>query len=156
MRRPDRGKAVAAFKEMKRAVITVEASCVMSLILLAITGLLYLCFFVHNRAWLEAAAYEAALSGSMEGIKEEGKVLDTAEAKGRELGNTGFFGGENLRMSVDGENTVKVTYDLDTKASFGWDWKLHAEGESQIIRPVKWVRRLKASVQVLKGVVDGE
>ena len=41
-----------------RGSLTVEAACVMSLILLAVMGLIYLFFFVHNRAWLTAAAYE--------------------------------------------------------------------------------------------------
>lgn len=38
------------------------------LLLTVIMSMLYLDFFVHNRAWLTAAAYEAAVSGSMEGI----------------------------------------------------------------------------------------
>ena len=46
---------------IKKGSMTVEAACVMSLILLVLMGLLYLCFFVHNRAWLTAAAYEACL-----------------------------------------------------------------------------------------------
>ena len=41
-----------------RGSLTVEAACVMSLILLAVMGLIYLFFFVHNRAWLTAAAFE--------------------------------------------------------------------------------------------------
>lgn len=156
MRRFREEKETLCKEGMARASITVETSCMMSLVLLTLTGLLYLCFFVHNRTWLEAAAYEAALSGSMEGIKEDAKVLETAEGKGRELGNYGFFGGENLRMSVDAGKTVKVTYDLDTEARFGWNWKLHTEGTSEVIKPVKWVRRIKAASQVLEGVVNGE
>ncbi len=34
-------------------------------------GVLYLSFFVHNRSWLTAAAYEAALAGSIEGVQKK-------------------------------------------------------------------------------------
>ena len=58
----------------KKGSLTVEAALLMPVLLLVMMGILYLFFWVHNRAWLTAAAYEAAVSGSMEGIKEEGKV----------------------------------------------------------------------------------
>ena len=85
-------RAAAMMKNLKwnRGSLTVEAACVMSLILLAVMGLIYLFFFVHNRAWLTAAAYESALAGSMDGIREEGRSGDTARMRGRELGSTGF------------------------------------------------------------------
>ena len=68
----------------------------MPLILLVLMGLIYLSFFVHNRAWLTAAAYESAVSGSMEGIKKNGEIYDTARMRSEELGSIGFFGAENL------------------------------------------------------------
>ena len=85
---------------IKKGSFTIEAACVMSLVLFTLTGLLYLCFFVHNRSWLTAAAYEAALAGSMEECREEGKGYETASLRSRELGNTGFFGAENLQNQV--------------------------------------------------------
>lgn len=45
-------------EKIRKGSLTVESACVMSLILLVIMGLIYLSFFVHNRAWLTAAAYE--------------------------------------------------------------------------------------------------
>lgn len=56
-------------KYLKKGSFTIEAACVMALVLLTVIGILYLCFFVHNRAWLTAAACESALAGSMEGIR---------------------------------------------------------------------------------------
>ena len=60
------------WEKAKKGSFTIEAACVMSLILVAVMGILYLCFFVHNRAWLTAAACESALTGSMEGNREGG------------------------------------------------------------------------------------
>ena len=75
---------------------TIEAACVMSIVLLTVMGVIYLSFFVHNRAWLTAAACEASLSGSMEAVRQDGQAQAAAEIRGEELGNVGFFGAENL------------------------------------------------------------
>ena len=58
-------------KKLKKGSFTLEAALLMPLLLMVIMSMLYLDFFVHNRAWLTAAAYEAAVSGSMEGYKKE-------------------------------------------------------------------------------------
>lgn len=135
--------------------MTVEAAFLMPVLLLAVMGVLYLFFWVHNRAWLTAAAYEAALSGSMEGIKAEGKVREEAEKKSRELGNTGFFGAENLMVQVSGEKKVRVTYDLDTVSAFGgFSWHLKAEGKVSVVKPVTWIRKVKAAARLKEGLGD--
>lgn len=124
----------------------------MSLVLLAVTGILYLCFFVHNRAWLTAAACESALAGSMEGIREDGKAEEAAEMRSRALGNTGFFGMENLNIHVQKGKNIKVTYTADTNAAFrGFSWKLKAEGTSKVIDPVLWIRNVKVAGEILTG-----
>ena len=47
-------------KKLKKGSFTIEAALLMPLILMVLMGLLYLDFFVHNRAWLTAAACESA------------------------------------------------------------------------------------------------
>lgn len=143
---------MGVFDMVKKGSMTVEVACMMSLILLILMGLLYLFFFVHNRSWLTAAAYESALSGSIEGITETGNAYEAAEMKSRELGNTGFFGAENLQAQTNAGKKVQVTYDLDTIASFGnFQWHLRVEGSSKIIQPVKWIRKVKAAADLVKG-----
>lgn len=88
-------KRAKILKFWKKGSYTVETAAVMSLIFLVIMSSLYLCFYVHNRTWLTSAAYEAALTGSMEGNKRSGNIYETAWKRGKELGNTGFFGAEN-------------------------------------------------------------
>ena len=77
--------------KIKKASFTVEAACVMSIVLVTVMGVLYLAFFVHNRTWLTAAAYEAALTGSMEGIQKNGQIYEAASDRSQELGNVGFL-----------------------------------------------------------------
>lgn len=143
-------------KKYAKASFTIEAACVMSLILFVIVGTMYLCFFVHNRAWLTAAAYEAALAGSLEGVREDGKVSETAQMRSRELGNTGFFGAENLNVHVEAGKSVEVSYSADTVSGFGgFSWKLKAEGASKVIRPAEWIRKVKSLADIADSVQNG-
>lgn len=142
-------------KAGRKGSLTLETACLMPLILLVVMGILYLCFFVHNRAWLTAAAYESAICGSMEGIREDGPVYETARMRSEELGNIGFFGAENLSTQTNAGKSVQVTYDLDTIASYGgFNWHLRAEGSAAIVRPVGWIRKAKAAAEILEGIGD--
>lgn len=140
-------------KKLCKGSFTVEAVCVISLVMVVLMGTLYLCFFVHNRAWLTAAAYEAALTGCLEAVKEDGKVYENALAKGKELGNIGFFGAENLTMQVDVGNRVLVVYNADTFVPFaGFTWKLRAEGSTKTIKPVTRIRKIRAAAKLVDMV----
>ena len=142
-------------RTVNKGSLTVETACVMPLILFTLLGLIYLNFFVHNRAWLTAAAYESAVSGSMEGVRKNGQVYDTARMRSEELGNTGFFGAENLSTQTNVGKQVQVTYDLDTISSYGnLNWHLRTEGTSGIINPVKHIRKRRAASAILKEMGD--
>ena len=131
---------------LRKGSFTIEAACVMSLVLLVLMGVLYLTFFVHNRAWLTAAACESALTG-----RKDGQAEQAAEIRCRELGNIGFFGAENLTGQVQGGKKIKVTYTADTISGFGGlKWELTAEGSSLIIRPAAWIRKIKAASEVIE------
>lgn len=139
-------------EKMSRGSFTVEAACLMSLILLVIMGCISLFFHVHNRVWLTAATYESAVTGSLEGTREDGSPEQAAESKSQELGNIGFFGAENLRSQVSVGKSVQVTYTLDTVSDFGgFSWNIKTEGKSLVIRPVPYVWKIKAAAEILKG-----
>ncbi len=48
-------------------------------------------FYVHNKVWLTAAAYEAALDGSLETARPEGKSRDKALKKEKNLETLDFM-----------------------------------------------------------------
>ena len=105
---------------------------------------LYLFFYVHNKVWLTAAAYEAALDGSMETARPEGKSRDKALKKGKELGNTGFYESKNLKLQVSEGKKVQVTYDLDMFSLYGgFNSHLQVKGSVKVIKPVTWIRKVK-------------
>ena len=72
-------------RKIKKGSFTIEAALLMPLVLMILIGVLYLDFFVHDRAYLTAAAYEAAVSGSMEGYKKKGNIYEKADTQGRML-----------------------------------------------------------------------
>ena len=142
-------------KKIKKGSYTIEAACVMSLILLVVFGVLYLCFFVHNRVWLTSAAYESALAGSMEGVRKDGKTMEAAETRSRELGNIGFFGMEQISSQTTVGKGVKVEYQGNVNQKFfGFDWKIQVEGNSKIICPATWIRKIKAASELM-GEIGG-
>ena len=143
------------YRKLTRGSFTVEAAFVMPIVFLAVMGALYLCFFVHNRSWLTAAGYEAALCGSMEAVRENGKVYETAKMQSEQLADTGFFGGNHLQVQQTSGERVRVVYQMDTFFGFGgFSRKLQAGGSVKIIRPVSWIRKIKAASEILMG--DGE
>lgn len=142
-------------KKAEKGSLTIETACLMPLILLVLMGVLYLSFFVHNRAWLTAAAYESALSGSMEANKSNGQIYETARMRSEELANTGFFGAENLSTQTNTGKEVQVTYDLDTISGYGgFSWHLRTEGTARIIEPIKHIRKIRSAAAILKGTGD--
>lgn len=146
-------KRAKILKFWKKGSYTVETAAVMSLIFLVIMSSLYLCFYIHNRTWLTSAAYEAALTGSMEGNKRSGNIYETAWKRGKELGNTGFFGAENLKLQVKTGKNVSVNYSLDTISVFEKiQWKLEVTGNSKIINPVQRIHQIKAAAEIIEEV----
>lgn len=140
-------------KKIKKGSFTIEAALLMPLILMVLIGVLYLDFFVHNRAWLTSAAYEAAVSGSMEGYKKKGNIYEKADIQGRMLGSTALPGGENLSMQTSAGKTVKVTYRLEVPAGFlEQKWKMEVSGKATPLRPTGWIRKVKGTVDILEEV----
>lgn len=140
-------------RKIKKGSFTIEAALLMPLVLMILIGVLYLDFFVHDRAYLTAAAYEAAVSGSMEGYKKKVNIYEKADIQGRMLGDIGLPGGENLSMQTNAGKTVKVTYRLEVPAGFlGQKWKLEVSGKAKPLRPVGWIRKVKGTVDMLEEV----
>ena len=140
-------------RKIKKGSFTIEAALLMPLVLMILIGVLYLDFFVHDRAYLTAAAYEAAVSGSMEGYKKEANIYETADIQGRMLGSQGLPGGENLSMQTNAEKNVQVTYRMEIPAGFlRQKWNITVSGTAKPLRPVGWIRRIKGAADALKEV----
>lgn len=142
-------------KRIRKGSMTIETALLMPVILLVLMGTLFLFFYVHNRAWLTAAAYEAALDGSMESVRPDGKSQERALKKGKELGNTGFYGSRDLKLQASAGKTVKVTYDLELFSVYGgFNAHMQVQGKAKVIKPVSWIRKMKGLSETLKSLKE--
>lgn len=138
-------------KQLRKGSMAIETALLMPVILLVIMTVLYLFFYVHNRAWLTAAAYEAALSGSMEAAVPDGNSREAALKKGRAWGYR-LFGSENLKVQAEEGQKVQVTYDLDTFSVYGgFRSHLKVQEAVKVIDPVSWIRKVKSASESIKG-----
>ena len=130
---------------------TIEASCVMSIVLLTVMGVIYLSFFVHNRAWLTAAAHEAALVGCQEMRLPSGNPEQAAYERARTLLSPRLFGAENLQVQIEKQGKeMLVRFDADTVCAYGRRrWHLQTEAKEKYTDPVAFIWRLKG----LEGIV---
>ncbi len=127
-------------RSLKKGSFTVEAACVIPIILLALFGVIYLSVFVHDRAWLSSAACESAVCGSIEGIRRNGQVNTAAEMRCRDLSGSGLLFLEGLRESVITGERIKVRYDAELHGLFGFDWKLSSGAEAGLFEPSDRIR----------------
>ncbi|MDD5803721.1 TadE family protein [Blautia sp. HCP3S3_H10_1] len=138
-------------RDVRQGSLTIEAALLMPVILLVLMVTLYLFFYMHNKAWLTAAAYEAVLDGSMEAARPDGKIGDKALKKGKELGNTGFFSSKNLKLQASEGNKIQVIYNLDVFSVFGGiNSHLQVQGNVKVIKPVSWIRKVKGATDVVR------
>ena len=136
----------------RKGSFTIEAAVLSGVFLFIFLGLFQLFFFVHNRAWLSCAAYEAAVTGSMAGELSGQDPEWSAFAKADYLKNSGLYGLEDLDLSVHisalGNVEVKYAY----KVPVIWQenrFAVHTSGNSRILRPVLWIRQVKAAGGVI-------
>ena len=135
-------------KKWNNGSLTVEAAGVMPVVLVVTLVMIYLCLFFHNRAWLTAAACEAALTGSIEGCREEGNAYEAASAKSLELAGTGFFGVGSLSTSTAVDTFVRVSYQVDSPVlPGGFRMGFRAEGNAVKLCPSEAIRRKHAGKQ---------
>ena len=109
---------------------------------------------VHYAA-SEAEAAELKEKGFVEDPvrRADPTAQEAASVRSRELGNVGFFGAENLTGQVNGGKEIKVTYTADTVSGFGGlKWKLAVDGSSRVVRPVEWIRKIRAASEVIAEI----
>lgn len=125
--------------------MTVEAAGLIPVVFLVVFSMLYLCFFVHNRVFLTAAACESAVCGSLEEAMRCGGGYEAAHTRSIERGNTGFYGAANLSAGIrTGDRTLVVWYAADTTASgFSIFWPMSAEGKAVLLHPAQEIREKK-------------
>ena len=141
-------------KEYKGS-LTIEASLLFPLIMMVIVICIYAMFFMHDRAVLDASAYEAALRGC-EITSEHGDVMSTVRATSEETIEGRLLSTKNVKTEVEiTGHDVKVRYtgdflvpggvNLVPEAGFK-ELKIKAEGHCSRRNPVSFVRECRTVI----------
>lgn len=70
--------------------------------------------------------------------------IKKALKKGRELGNIGFFGGDNLKIQASTGKNIQITYDLDMFSLYGGtNGHLQVQAKRKGVNPVSWIQESK-------------
>ena len=147
-------------KKAEKGSFTVEISLIMSLLIPLLMCLIYLGFYMHDRAFLEGAALEAACTASLYAGEEMQE--DYTESREQALLKERLFGVYNITGNVElGEETVKVSYSgefqipgMIAKFLEKTSLPIQAEADVNFKDARKAVNQLYSLSKVLKGGKD--
>lgn len=129
---------------MRKGSLTIETAFLMPLILLVWMGVVSVCLFVHNRAWLTAAAYEAAITGSWDGIRKEGDAKSRAQEKAKMLLQNPLYGSKSIHTSVKKQGERLLVCVEGRHSSYGGiHWRFEVMGSRKLCRPVSFIRKIR-------------
>lgn len=129
----------------KKAMLTVEASFLIPMAVIAAGIMLSLCFYVYQRCWYTQAACETAIAGSTQGVLKGTSGTGKAEERWNVLEKECYLVPDQFSAYVGGnENRIQVKITGRTPI-WGREGICMGISVSQnIVRPVKFIR--KASV----------
>lgn len=126
------------------------------IVILVIFLMILLTMYVHNRAWYTAAAGEALITASTQGVRKEqyaGKIL--SEKMSKRINKQGFPAGTVSASTTVSGDTLKVEVDITSlKVPMLPVWKAEISEETKLIKPVSWIRNMQA-IEAWKGENDG-
>lgn len=126
----------------RKGSMTVETALLTPFVLLAWMGAVSACLFVHNRAWLTAAAYESAITGSWEAVCSEGDVENRAREKLGLLLENPLYGSEDVHARAEiKDGRISVTVEGRHAAYGGLKWSFRVTGSRRLCRPEAFIRQ---------------
>ncbi len=139
-------------KKTYKASYTIEASFLFPIILTVIVFIIYGAFYIHDRAVLDAAAYESALRGS-EITSEKADVFDKVKTTGETAIKGSLLATKNVNMDIEiNKDKITVKYQGDFAIprgvvlvpgmNFGGS-TVTAEGHSIRLNPTGFVRECR-------------
>ncbi len=140
---------------------TVEASLLFPFILGVISLVIYISFFLHDRALLDAASYQAALRGSLV-TNDSSDFLSKAEKAGDEIISGKLLATRDLVKDIEMEgNTLTVRYTGSIKLPSGiffipllpGEVTVSAESKAKRLDPTGFVRKCRI-VENIKDSYD--
>ena len=136
-------------KSLKRGSFTVEASFLLPLLLLIISGLICLCLYLHDRSVLASCASELAGKGAAQKYKSEAELKDwlTGQAQGLAAGRLLALKEYTVSVEVTKEG-VSVTYTGHTGLLGGLE--VCEQEKAKRLNPVTFIRGTEQLKQLLE------
>lgn len=126
----------------RRGSMTVETALLMPIVIMAWMGAVSICLFVYNRAWLTAAVYESAITGSWDAMCSEGDMESRAREKLQLLLKNALYGSKDIHSKVEENgNAIFVTVEGRHMAYGGLEWRFCVTGSRKLCSPVSFIRQ---------------
>ncbi len=137
-------------KRREKAYFTVEAALVLPMVILFTTVMIFMAFYVHDRCIMEQSAYEAALRGTGNNIKDAQEAYKEAQLAAGRLTDERLFAIKNFTYSVAvTADIVRVAYHCEINMPLlSWlgeyvdalNFSIDAAGEAKRLRQVQEIR----------------
>ncbi len=141
-------------KKREKAYFTVEAALILPLVILFTTVMIFMAFYVHDRCIMEQSAYEAALRGTQNSIKDGQEAYNVAQIAAGRITDERLFALKDFTYSVEvTADNVRVAYHCKINMPLiSWlgeyidalDFSIDAAGEAKRIRQVQDIRFFRA------------
>lgn len=142
----------AGKKWKRRAVITVEASFLVPMAVMAVGIMISLSFHVYQRCWYTQAACETVLAGSAQGILKGDSGTEKAKERWDVLGTECYLVPQQFSSSMGG-GSDKISINISGSTSV-WGRpgiRLGISRTQDIVRPVKFIRKISAVKMLREG-----
>lgn len=132
-------------KFKKSAMLTVEASLLIPMAVMAAGIMISLSIFVYQRCWLTQAGCETVLAGSTQGILKERSGTEKAKERWNVLEKECYPYPKEFSSSVEG-STERVQMKIAGSTPVWGRKEFHMEiaVSQKIVRPVKFIRKVAA------------
>lgn len=129
----------------RRGMLTVEASFIIPMAVLAAGIMLSLCFHVYQGCWYTQASCEIVLAGSTQGVLKGCSGVEKAQERWSVLEEEFYLLPHNLSGEVSGgkdELTMKVSGTTPVWGRCGFS--MNVSTEQKLVRPVTFIRKIAA------------
>ena len=131
---------------------TVEAALIMPMVILFMTTMLFVGFYVYDRCMLEHCAYEAAVRGSSSLYRSNEEAYEITKKAVDTLPANKIFAARNLEYAISvTDSQIQVVYECDVNVPLlQWlreytqetNFHIHAVGKAPRGRQVKLIRAM--------------
>ena len=138
-------------KRRIKASVTVEASFIVTIVMISVGILLSLWIFKFQECWYTQMANECLLTGSNLAILKEDSYINSVKAKWESVKEENHLKPKSLTAQIDGSDVRICMTICGSSPIWGMEsLKLFIEQKIGIVKPVKFIRMVQVTKEVFK------